>query len=231
MRVSILNPVKPIPRYAEKLRRILESVVNGVEISIEFLDEGPENVETLYDEVVVAPSIVKKIEELRSKGFDGVLINCFDDPGFEAAKEIAKVPVMGAGYASLLAAQILGDTFSIITVGGIESLKATKKRVRMYGFSHKLVSIYSIGMRATDVDVAENEALRRVLELGKKALTEDGADVVVLGCTAFAPLYLRIARELGPDRVVDPTIWGVRILKTLIEHRKSLLRTAGRDHA
>jgi len=215
--------VKPIPIYAERLRKVLEPLARGIQLSIDFLEDGPEAVETLRDEVFVAPLVVKKVEELWRSGFDGVLINCFDDPGLEASRESVPIPVVGAGQASLLVTQILGSTFSIITVGGLESVRATRRMVERYGFSHKLVSIRSVGVHPQDIDLYGDGIVNRVVELCRKALMEDGADVVILGCTALTPIYPKIARLLGSNRVVDPTLCGFMLLHALVLHN-ALLR-------
>ncbi len=222
MRLAILVPVKPVSSYANEVRELLKPYIQGVELEIEFLERGLEQIETAYDDAVTAPLVAEKVRELWRRGFDGVLINCFDDPGLEASREIVPIPVLGAGYAAMIGALLLGDRFSIITVGGSESLRVVRKRVEYYGLCSKLVSVYSLGMHVVDIDRDRDRALSETIKLSRKALNEDGADVVVLGCTGLSPLYPSIARELGYHRVVDPTIWGFLLLKTLVVLHRSL---------
>ncbi len=48
---------------------------------------------------------------------DAVVLACFGDPGLDALREIAKVPVVGMADASILQACAVGRRFSIVTGG------------------------------------------------------------------------------------------------------------------
>ncbi|HYX03258.1 MAG TPA: aspartate/glutamate racemase family protein, partial [Reyranella sp.] len=48
---------------------------------------------------------------------DAVVLACFGDPGLDALREIANVPVVGMADASILQACALGRRFSIVTGG------------------------------------------------------------------------------------------------------------------
>ncbi|HDI02453.1 MAG TPA: hypothetical protein ENF93_02275 [Ignisphaera sp.] len=217
MRIAILNPVKYRESIGVEDREILKPYARGIDFEVVFLEEGLDQIETLFDDVYTAPLVAKKAVELWRKGFDGILINCFNDPGLEAARELVPIPIIGVGLASMVAASMVGDRFSIITVGDIESIRAIRKRVELYGFSSKLVSIYTIGIHVLDIDRNRDEVIKKIVELSRKAIDE-GADVIILGCTGLSKLAQEVSIRIE-NPVINPTLWGFLLLKNMVELR------------
>ena len=52
-------------------------------------------------------------------------------------------------------------------------------------------------------------------EEGKRALKEDGAEVLVLGCTGMTGMAERLSKELGV-KVIDPLPTAVKFAETLV---------------
>lgn len=86
-----------------------------VKLDVVTVDKGPVSIESMYDEYVSAPYVLEKVKWAEEKGYDAVVIDRFDDPALDAARELVKIPVVGPNQASCFIAAQLAQRFSIIT--------------------------------------------------------------------------------------------------------------------
>lgn len=149
--------------------------------------------------------------------YDAAVIACFGDPGLEAAKERAGVPVLGISEAAFHAAAMLGRRFGVVSF-----TRALQPMFEDCLARHCLAGRCS-GFRMGPAfsgdpgTVAEDrEAL--VEGLIDEAVRVDGADVVIIAGGPLAGL----ARRLGP-RAPVPVIDGVAAAVAMAE---SLVRLA-----
>jgi allantoin racemase len=129
----------------------------------------------------------------QQEGFDAVTINCYNEPGANATKEVCDIPVVSSPGASMAVASILGNKFSIIiSLGGGKGKQAggmgrtaIMDVVKHYGFEQKLASIRAIDLPppAFNEDLVSEQELdqlrKAVLEQALAAVAEDGADVII----------------------------------------------------
>lgn len=144
-----------------------------------------------YHEADLA-GIVYAREALKAEkdGFDGVMIVCFAEPGIIAARELCTIPVIGAHCAAIHVASMLGNKFSIVIAGG-DRIAGPHSRtmlmdcIRRYGMESRLASIRFIDVPPTGANVALlpekdlKEFQEKALEEAKKAIEEDGAEVII----------------------------------------------------
>src|SRR3954447_19118214 len=152
---------------------------------------GPPSIESHYDEALAVPGILAEIARGEAEGADGYVIACFGDPGLEAARELARGPVVGIAEAGMRAATYLGRSFSVVTTLG-----------RTRGRAWDLASTYGVeracrGVHACDLAVLDLEsspdARERITQVCRDALRQDGSDVIVLGCAGMADLCAEIS--------------------------------------
>jgi len=74
---------------------------------------GPASIESHYDESLAVPGILAEVARGEAEGVDGYVIACFGDPGLEAARELARGPVVGIAEAAMRTAAYLGRSFSV----------------------------------------------------------------------------------------------------------------------
>jgi allantoin racemase len=151
---------------------------------------------------------------------DGFLIDCFVDPGLEAARELSPLaPVIGAGQASLACATLLGERISIITVVEPVALMIRRRALR-HGMQGHLTR-----PRYIDVPVLATTNRQRLVELisdeAKEAVKQEGADVVLLGCTGFRSLAQDVSARLNGMLarhvpVLDSAITALKMLETIV---------------
>ena len=175
--------------------------VEGVSLIFESLKQGPLFIETEEDEESAIPDLLRVIKEGEEKGYDGVIINCFGNPGLEEARRLVKIPVIGAGEASFLKIKEMEQNFSVLTTVE-EAVRRVKRNARKCNVESFLVSVRPLGMHV--LELSQKKRLRKALVIeGGKAVQEDHAEIVVLGCTGMAGNAEWLSKKLGVP-VVDP---------------------------
>ena len=174
---------------------------------------GPASIESHYDEALSVPGILTEIARGELNGVDGYVIACFGDPGLQAARELARGPVVGIAEAAMHTASFFGRGFTVIT-----TLARTRGRAwdlaDQYGMRGQCRNV-----RASDIEVLQlednPEALKILIEQGRRALDEDGSDAIVLGCAGMATLCAELTVELGVP-VVDGVAAATLTVQSLV---------------
>src|SRR3984957_4486859 len=76
--------------------------------------KGTASVECFVDEATATVGVVEQVRAGEAEGVDGYVIACFGDTGLDAAREVARGPVVGVSEAALYAAALIAPVFSII---------------------------------------------------------------------------------------------------------------------
>jgi allantoin racemase len=204
------------PETLKEREKMLKSMTTNMntEFDVVCIDRGPETIEGYYDEVLAGPAILDKLKGV-DKLYDAVIIYCFSDPAVEAAREMLDIPVIGPGEASIHVAAMLGHKFSLITV--LEELIPEEiERVYKMGFGHRLASVRAVNIPVADLRKDLTKTVEKVVEVAKKAVEEDGAQVIILTCLGFAGLGYEIQKRLGVP-VVDPAVVAVKMAELMVD--------------
>lgn len=194
------------------------------EISIVSLEKGPASIESAYDEEIAAPWILEKVKEAEERKFDAIIIDCMGDPALDAARELVSIPVIGPAQASMLLASMLGERFSIVTV--LKNVVPLFWRsARKYGFESKLSSIRYVEVPVLEIEKKKVEVETKLINESKKAIEEDGADVIILGCTGFIGMARKMQETLHIP-VVDPAPAALKLAESLIDLKLSISKLA-----
>ena len=185
------------------------------------LDEGPESIESAYEEYLAIPETVSAVLHAEKEGYDGVILGCFGDPGLDAMREMVRIPVMGPGEASIHAASMLGRRFSIVTVTD-SVVPSLEKMARVYGMDKKLASVRTTQIPVLELAADFDRTMGVMMEESKKACEADGADVIILGCMSMAFMMVsdKMQERLGIP-VINPAIVSLKFLEGLIHSRIS----------
>ncbi|MFQ5791278.1 MAG: aspartate/glutamate racemase family protein, partial [Acidobacteriota bacterium] len=160
-------------RELDRRRRFLqERAAPGTEVAVWDVGEGPASIESTVEEYLAVPPLLEAVARANTAGYDALVVGCFGDPGVEAAREIASIPIIGPCEASLLASIPLGHRTSIITV--LESVVHPLRRVaRVVGLEGRLASVRSIDVAVLDLSRDRARALAAFVDQGRRALQED----------------------------------------------------------
>jgi len=215
-RIKVIVPVSS-DEWNVPVRDELERYKDAnTEISVVNISEGPKAIECTYDETLAAMAVVREAERAEEDGYDGVVIDCFADPGARAAKEKLNIPVVGLNEASVHIASLIGTKFSIISTGPADYfLRDIGDLLRLYGFEDKCVSVRSLTIPVLDLQAQKEQQGERLVEEVKKAINDDGVDTIVLGCGGMLVLPDELL-ELGIPIVV-PVVAALKVCEDLID--------------
>lgn len=213
-KILAINPIgtdiwdEPDYRYFKKYAGA------DTEIEVVSLKEGPESLESYYYEAVASPGVLEIIRDADGR-YDGFLVNCFADPGVRAAREIADVPVIGPGEASMLTASMLGHKFGVAAINK-KQVTALEIRVRELGIAPRFAGARAVNIGVSSLLDAPQETVEEVIKAADFLIREKGAEVVVLGCTGMAYLAEDIKKRLTVP-VIEPALTALKLLETLID--------------
>ncbi len=215
MKIFVINP-NTSESMTDHIRRELEEIKRSdTELTVVNPEHGPVSIESAYDEALAGPPTLELVRKANEEGYDAIVVACFSDPSLDAAKEVSDVPVIGIEEATLHIAAMLGHKFSIMT--SLSSRIPTRDiHVRLHGLESAFASAPALNMPVLEMDANPEKAKARILELARKAVQEDGAEVIVLGCAGLAGYAEDIERELGAV-VLDPTSVAFKIAEAVAD--------------
>jgi len=212
IRILVINPVATeiwnqltyefLKPYADK----------ETEIVVRNIKYGPPAIECFYDKVTAAPYVIKEVDKAQEEGYNSIIINCFDDPGLEASREISSIPVLGIGETSITFALMLAYKIGIVSTG-IEAKLAYYKKAQALGIRERVAYATGIDIEVLSLRKDLDKVKKLLLEEIKKAKNE-GAGAVVLGCGGFIGLYKELTEASGIP-IIDPTLATFKIAESI----------------
>jgi allantoin racemase len=215
MKIIVINP-NSSKSVTDHIRVELMKIKRAdTELTVINPERGPVSIESAYDETLAAFHIMELVKKANADGYDAIVLACFSDPGLDAAKEISTIPVVGIEEATLHMAAMLGHRFSIMT-GMRRRIPTRDWHVRLRGVESFYASSPALEMSVLDMDSNPEKAKKRILELARKCVQEDRAEVIVLGCAGLTGYAEDIERELGAV-VLDPTSVAFKIAEAMAD--------------
>jgi len=216
MRIHIINP-NTTAAMTEKIGAAARAVASkGTEIVARQSKAGPESIEGYVDEAFSLPGLLSEIVAGEREQCDGHIIACFDDTGLDAARALAKTPVIGIGEAAYFTACLIAGRFSVITTLGI-SVPALRHNIARYGLSDRCAKVRAAEVPVLALEDPKSDARERIAAEIERAKAEDGTEAIVLGCAGMADLAGTLSRDHGL-----PVVEGVSAAVKLAESLKTL---------
>ena len=214
MQILLINPNATASMTDQALRSARRVALPGTRIAAATGQDTPLSIEGFADEALSVPSMLRQIRAAEMQGAQATVIACFDDPGLDAAREIAAGPVIGICQAGVQAAMVLAKRFSIITTLP-RSVPAIEDLVQRYGAQNhcRRVRCIDLPVLALEADMDHAHALLRAEIL--RARDEEGAEAVVLGCAGMSELADSLSRETGVV-VIDGVIVATKLAEALV---------------
>ena len=224
MEVHVINPTITTSWHEETWRTYAQAARPGTEIRVVTLEWGTASIESYRDEALAVPDILTHVVRAEQAGADAVIIDCMADPGLYPARELVAIPVVGPAQASMHLAALLGHQFSVLTVSE-QDVPAVHEQAARYGLAAKLASArpFDIPVLALADDL--DATVLKVVEAAEVAVRNDGAHVIIPGCTGLAGLAPRIQAELAARGcevpVLDPPSVALKLAESLVDLRLS----------
>lgn len=175
---------------------------------------APPSIEGFSDEAHAVPSMLAQIRKAEAGGAQATVIACFDDPGLDAAREVAAGPVIGICQAGIHAAMVLSKRFSIITTLP-RSVPVIEDLVQQYGGGHHCRRVRAIDLPVLALEGNPQHAHSLLVAEIFLAREEDGAEAVLLGCAGMSEMAAAVTRETGV-LVIDGVTVAVKMAEAML---------------
>lgn len=211
MRILVINP-NTTASMTEKIGKAAQSAASPTtEIIAVNPPDGPPSIEGYYDEVFSIPGIIA--EMAKATAVDAFVIACFDDTGLDAARCATEAPVIGIGEAAFHLATLVAGRFSVVTTLA-RSVPAIEHNLTKYGIASRCAKVRASDVPVLDLELPGSKANRRISAEIARAIAEDKAEAVVLGCAGMADLAHALSLEHGIP-VLDGVACAVRLAETV----------------
>jgi len=208
MRILVVNP-----NTTEAMTRDMAAAARryanpGTEIVGVTPPWGPPGIEGFFEGFLSAAAVFEALVTY-PEPFDAVVMAGFGEPGREGAREIVDVPVMDITECSALLACTLGYRFSIVTT--IKRAVPTIEEILVaVGVRERCASIRPTGLGVLELEADEALTKRRLAEEAQRAIEDDGAEVIVLGCGGLGGFDKELEAQVGVP-VIDGIVAAVKM--------------------
>lgn len=223
MRILVVNP-NTTASMTEKIGAAARRVASaGTEIVAVNPVLGPASIEGFYDEAMSLAGMLSVIRNAAQ--FDAVVIACFDDTGLDAVRCLTDKPVIGIGEAAYHMASMVSNKFSVVTTLA-RSVPALEHNLHRYGLMARCARVRSSEVAVLELEHPGSDACNRIsAEIGR-AIAEDRAEAIVLGCAGMADLAEALATEHGVP-VLDGVTCAVGLAETMVKLQLLTSRVGG----
>jgi allantoin racemase len=209
MRILVLNPnttASMTSKIGEAAKRVASPSTEIVAVNPR---TGPASIEGYFDEALSLAGIIETVKE--NIDVDAIIIACFDDTGLDAVRCMTDAPVLGIGEAGFHAASMISNKFSVVTTLS-RSVPALEHNLVRYGLFHRCAKVRASNVPVLDLEAKGSPARERIKTEIMKAIEEDKAEAIVLGCAGMTDLAASLSEEHGL-----PVIDGVAAAITFAE--------------
>lgn len=213
MKLRIINPNTTAAMTDGISRAALAVAASDTIIEAVTSPTGTVSIEGYYDEALSLPGLLKAIADGEAAGADAHIIACFDDTGLDAARQLAAGPVIGIGEAAMHAATLIAHRFTVVTTLS-RSIPALETNVLKLGFDRR-ARIRASDVAVLDLERQGSDARARIDAEIRRAIAEDRAEAIVLGCAGMAQLAADLSRAHGLP-VIDGVGAAVKLAEMLV---------------
>lgn len=202
MRLLLVNPNTSV-ELTEIMAEVARAAVSpGVSVEAITASRGVPYIATRAEALIGGAVALEMLAE-REGEFDAAILAAFGDPGLGGAREMMRGPVVGLAEASLLTACMVGGRFSIVSFSPTLG-PWFRECVEGHKLTGRLASIRLLESPFSAIGAVRDEKEALLVDLARRAVEEDGADVIVLAGAPLAGLAARVR-----DRIDVPVIEGV----------------------
>ncbi|WP_028280129.1 aspartate/glutamate racemase family protein [Arthrobacter sp. H5] len=185
----------------------------GTEIVALTPNFGAESVEGNFESYLAAVAVMDKVLSY-TEPFDAVVQAGYGEHGREGLQELLDVPVVDITEAAASTAMFLGHKYSVVTTLD-RAVPLIEDRLKLAGLSDRCASVRASGLAVLELEADPLRAVEAIVEQAEFAVTQDKAEVIVLGCGGMSGLGEQIRLRAGVP-VVDGVSAAVVIAESLV---------------
>lgn len=238
MKTAVLAPwTDPTGEFVKIFRGLLEHEVDMSGVEVLALDDMAEPV--VYREGMPAaasgfdglpfciPEVMKKAKALEQEGVDAIVNACILGPGSPQAAQVVDIPVLDPGEVAMHVASMLGHRFSLL-VPGKSAVRGFQENVKKYCMEDRVASILLTDISPASYTTKKQETMDVLFNLSRRAIEEDDAAVIILGCgmlTGKGKKLQALLHGKGYDvAVLQPVPLAIEFAKVLVRLKLKQVR-------
>jgi allantoin racemase len=174
---------------------------------------GAESVEGNYESYLAAVAVMETVRRY-PEPFDAVIQAGYGEHGREGLQELLDVPVVDITEAAASTAMFLGHKYSVVTTLD-RAVPMISDRLKLAGLLDRCASVRASGMAVLDLERDPGAAVEAIAREAVRAVEDDRAEVVCLGCGGMSGLVEKVRDRTGAP-VVDGVTAAVTIAESLV---------------
>jgi allantoin racemase len=174
---------------------------------------GPVSVEGNFESYLSAVAVMDAVVSHEGL-YDAVVQAGFGEHGREGLQELLDVPVVDITEAAAHTACLLGHRYGVVTTLD-RAVPQIVDRLRLAGLDYRCSGVRATGLSVLQLEEDPATAVAAIVEQAKRAVTDDGAEVLVLGCGGMAGLDDAVRQATGVP-VVDGVAAAVVLAEGLV---------------
>jgi allantoin racemase len=174
---------------------------------------GADSVEGNVESYLAAVAVMDRVLAYQGD-YDAVIQAGFGEHGREGLQELLDVPVVDITEAAAHLASLLGHRYSVVTTLD-RTVPLIEDRLLLAGLSSHCSSVRASGLSVLELEESEERAVAAIVDQAKRAISEDRAEVIVLGCGGMAGLDTAV-RDATSAPVVDGVAAAVKLAESLV---------------
>ncbi|CAM4001098.1 Hydantoin racemase [Pseudomonas reidholzensis] len=213
MRILIVN-VNTTQAITEAIAEQARSVASpGTEIVGLTPWFGAESVEGNFESYLAAIAVMDRVLSY-DQPYDAVIQAGYGEHGREGLQELLEVPVVDITDAAASTAMYLGHAYSVVTTLD-RTVPLIEDRLKLSGLYDRCASVRASGLAVLELEADPQRAVEAIVEQAERAVRDDKAEVICLGCGGMAGLDEQIRQRTGVP-VVDGVSAAVTIAESLV---------------
>ena len=174
---------------------------------------GAESVEGNFESYLAAIAVMDRVMAY-DQPFDAVIQAGYGEHGREGLQELLDVPVVDITEAAASTAMFLGHAYSVVTTLD-RTVPLIEDRLKLAGLYARCASVRASGMAVLELEEDPLAAMEAIVRQAERAIHDDKAEVICLGCGGMAGLDEQIRQRTGVP-VVDGVTAAVTIAESLV---------------
>lgn len=167
--------------------------------------------------LTAAPWVGDMAKQAEADGCDAVVPFGTLDVGVELARNLVRIPVVGAGRSVLHLGAQLSDRLGVISYEQ-KSIPFMRKNMRAWGVEQYVISIQAINIPLPDSTKQRAAIRERFMATARRLIDEVGAEVIVPMGVTMVPVHYSAAEfssELGVP-VLDALATSIQTAETMV---------------
>lgn len=174
---------------------------------------GAESCEGNFESYFAALAVMNEVVQYEGE-YDAVVQAGFGEHGREGLQELLDVPVVDITEAAGHLASLIGHRYSVVTTLD-RTVPLIEDRLKLAGLDARCASVRSSGLGVLELDEDPDRAVERIVAEAERAVSEDKAEVICLGCGGMAGLDEAVRVATGVP-VVDGVAAAVKLAESLV---------------